>query len=169
MRRLFIILLAAASLVVLSSCQKKGTVDIVVENPRSLLQEDYFMGITPDIFYDHLVEVAGSPMDYLDSGKGEDKEHSAVYYTAMGKIICHWSVSKNEEIGMIDFFPHLNKMLLLTDAVAISPELYGIDSSTKKVRIYKDDMLYFIVKLEDMRVTRIEYWMVEKSFLNVAY
>ena len=87
----------------------------------------------------------------------------------MGKIICHWSVSKNEEIGMIDFFPHLNKMLLLTDAVAISPELYGIDSSTKKVRIYKDDMLYFIVKLEDMRVTRIEYWMVEKSFLNVAY
>lgn len=108
-------------------------------------------------------------MDYLDSGKGEDKEHSAVYYTDLGKIICHWSGSKNDEIGMIDFFPHLNTTLMLTDAVAISPELYGIDSSTKKVRIYQDDTLYYIFKLEKMRVVRIEYWMAEKSFLNVAY
>ena len=45
------------------------------------------MGITPDIFYDHLVEVAGSPMDYLDSGKGEDKEHSAVYYRDSRKLL----------------------------------------------------------------------------------
>lgn len=169
MRRSAFILLATLSLLFLSSCHKKGTIDVYVDNPQGLMQEDFFIGITPDIYYSDLVEVAGEPMDYLDTGKGEDKEHSAVYYTELGKIICHWSGSKSDEIGMIDFFPHLNRTLLFTDAVSIYPDLYGIDSTTKKVRIYQDDMLYYNVKLEDMRVTRIEYWMAEKSFLNVAY
>lgn len=46
---------------------------------------------------------------------------------------------------------------------------FGITEKTKKVRIYKGDILYYLINLDNYRVSEIEYWLVKKEFINVAW
>ena len=87
-----------------SSCNKG--VEIVIDNIEESFDASMFRGVTPDVYFDELCNIVGEPNDYLDSGKGDDKEHSPIYYFKEGKILCHWSGNKKYEVGMIEYIPY---------------------------------------------------------------
>ena len=123
-----------------SSCNKG--VEIVIDNIEESFDASMFRGVTPDVYFDELCNIVGEPNDYLDSGKGDDKEHSPIYYFSEGKILCHWSESKKYEIGMIEYIPYNNTTIYLSDIVSFPLSDYSITTDTKRVRIYQDDILY---------------------------
>ena len=58
----------------LSSCSKG--IKVVVDDIEVNFDTSMFRGVTPDIYFDELCSVVGEPNEYLDKGRGEDKEHS---------------------------------------------------------------------------------------------
>ena len=150
-----------------SSCNKG--VEIVIDNIEESFDASMFRGVTPDVYFDELCNIVGEPNDYLDSGKGDDKEHSPIYYFSEGKILCHWSGSKKYEIGMIEYIPYNNTTIYLSDIVNFSLSNYSITTETKRVRLFQDDVLYFIIELDNLKVVTIHYWLVKKKFGNIAF
>ena len=150
-----------------SSCNKG--VEIVIDNIEESFDASMFRGVTPDVYFDELCNIVGEPNEYLDSGKGDDKEHSPIYYFKEGKILCHWSGNKKYEVGMIEYIPYNNTTIYLSDIVRFPLSDYSITTDTKRVRIYQDDILYFIVELDNLKVVAIHYWLVKKKFGNIAF
>ena len=154
-------------MLLVSSCNKG--VEIVVDNIEESFDTSMFRGVTPDVYFDELCNIVGEPNEYLDSGKGDDKEHSPIYYFTEGKILCHWSGSKKYEIGMIEYIPYNNTTIYLSDIVSFPLSDYSITTETKRVRLFQDDVLYFIIELDNLKVTSIHYWLVKKKFGNIAF
>lgn len=155
------------SIFLLSSCSKG--IKVVVDDIEVNFDTSMFRGVTPDMYFDELCSVVGEPNEYLDKGRGEDKEHSPIYYFKEGKILCHWSGSEKNEIGMIEYIPYNNTTIYLLDIVSFPLSDYAITTETKRVRIYQDDILYFIVELDNLKVVAIHYWLVKKKFGNIAF
>lgn len=152
----------------LYSCNDGKKIDIKVDDVDLIFNASMYRGAKPDIKFDELCEIVGEPNEYLDEGSGDDVEHSPIYYFPEGKIICHWGGSKRKDIGMVDYIPFENKPMYLQEIFKAPISNYGITEETKKVRLYEGDMLYYIVYLEDYRVTKINYWLVKKKMFNVA-
>ena len=150
-----------------SSCNKG--VEIVIDIIEESFDASMFRGVTPDVYFDELCNIVGEPNEYLDSGKGDDKEHSPIYYFKEGKILCHWSGNKKYEVGMIEYIPYNNTTIYLSDIVRFPLSDYSITTDTKRVRIFQDDILYFIVELDNLKVVAIHYWLVKKKFGNIAF
>lgn len=146
----------------------KGT-NIEVNDIKEVINDSMFRGVTPDIMFSQLCELVGEPNEYEDKGSGDEEEHNPIYYFDDGKIICHWSGSKKDEIGVIDFIPYQNKPIYIQDVLRVPLSQYDITEKTKKLRIYEDDELYFIIYLDKLKIKEIEYWLVKKKFLNVAW
>lgn len=45
---------------------------------------------------------------------------------------------------------------------------YNITPETEIVAVFKEDILYYLVYLDDMRIRQIEYWEVKKKLFNIA-
>lgn len=161
-----ILLLCAVLLV--TSCNSGKKIDIDVSDVDQIFNASMYRGAKPDIKFDELCEIVGEPNEYLDKGSGDDEEHSPIYYFPEGKIICHWGGSKREDIGMVDYIPFENKPMYLQEIFKVPISNYDITEETKKVRLYEGDMLYYIIYLEDYRVTKINYWLVKKKMFNLA-
>lgn len=157
------------SCLLLCSCDNGKRIDIEVSDINQVFNASMFKGVAADIEFDKLCDILGEPNEYLDKESGEDKEHSPIYYFPDGKIICHWGGARSEKIGCIDYIPYENKPMYIQDILNVPISSYGITEKTKNVRIYEGDTLYFLIILENYRVKEIEYWLVEKKFLNVAW
>lgn len=151
----------------LSSCNKG--IEVIVDDIEVYFDISMFRGVTPDMYFDELCSVVGEPNEYFDCGKGDDKEHSPIYYFKEGKILCHWSGSRKDEIGMVEYIPYNNTTIHFMDIVNFPLSEYSITDETKKVRIFQDDVLYFIIELDNLKVTSIHYWLVKKKFGNIAF
>ena len=162
------ILLLSGALII-SSCNNEKKIDIEVADVDLIFNASMFRGAKPDIKFDELCEIVGEPNEYLDKGSGDEEEHSPIYYFPEGKIICHWSGCKKEEIGCVDYIPFENKPMYLQNIFNKPVSNFGITEKTKKVRIYKEEMLYYLINLDNFRVSEIEYWLAPKRFLNVAW
>ena len=112
----------------------------------------------------------GAPMDFLDlPGDFDEREHSPMYYLDDGKVICHWGGDEDELIGMIEFIPYNSDPIDLASLLCGSLSDYRIKTSTRAVRVYHNNVLYYRLKVDNYRIKSIEYWMAKRSFLNVAY
>lgn len=151
----------------LCSCNKGEK--IVVDDITQMCDNSMFRGAEPDITFDQLCERVGEPNEYLDKGEGEDREHSPIYYFDNGKIICHWGGSKREDIGMIEFIPFENKPMNINSILKVPLSEYDITAKTEKIRLFQGDMLFYVVYLDNLKVKKIDYWLVKKKFLNVAW
>lgn len=167
MKKIYLIFILFTVLL-LCSCNNGKKIDIEAEDVDQIFNAFMYRGAKPDIKFDELVETIGEPNEYVDEGSGDDKEHNPIYYFEEGKIICHWSGYKRDDIGMIDYIPFENKPMYLQDIFKLPLSNYGITEETEKVRLYEGDMLYYIVYLEDYRITKINYWLVKKKMFNVA-
>lgn len=155
-------------LLLLTSCNNEKKVDIKADDVDQIFNASMYRGAVPDIKFSELCDIVGEPNEYLDEGSGEDEEHSPIYYFEEGKIICHWSGHKRDDIGMIDYIPFENKPMYIQQILKAPLSDYNITEKTKKVRIYEGDMLYFIAHLDNYRVKKINYWLVKKKWFNVA-
>lgn len=162
-------ILLLSTVLLFISCNSEKKVNIDVSDVDQIFNASMYRGVVPDIKFDELCEIVGEPNEYLDKGSGDDEEHSPVYYFPEGKIICHWGGSKKEDIGCVDFIPFENKPMFIQEIFYRPISNYGITEKTKKVRIFEDDMLYYLINLDNYRVSEIEYWLVTKKFLNVAW
>lgn len=135
---------------------------IFISNIQSDCDISYFRGIKPDITFDELVEIAGEPSEYYDEGRGDEAEHNPVYYFKDGKIICHWTGYKRDEIGMVEYIPFSVNKLYLDDFVKIQYNKDDVTEKSKGVSVYKGDMWLFTIKLEDREIKSIEYWNVKQ-------
>lgn len=167
MNYLRLIFIAFCLVFLFSSCN--NDIKIVVDDIGSNIETSMFRGVTPDIYFDELCSVVGEPNEYLDKGRGEDKEYSPIYYFKEGKILCHWSGSKKYEIGVIEYIPYNNTTIYLSDIVRFPLSDYSITTETKRVRLFQNDVLYFIIELDNLKVTSIHYWLVKKKFGNIAF
>lgn len=150
----------------LCSCNRQK---IDLHGVTHFVDNSIFRGIEPDILFSDLCDIVGEPNEYQDEGSGSDKEHNPVYYFADGKIICHWSGNKKDEIGVIEYLPYLNKPLPINKLIDLPLYDYNITEQTKIIRVYEGEMLYYIIHLDNLKVEKITYWLVQKKFLNVAY
>ena len=105
----------------------------------------------------------------FDGTTTDDKEHSPIYYFKDGKILCHWSGSKKYEIGMIEYIPYNNTTIYLSDIVNFPLSDYSITTEPKRVSLFQDDVLYFAIELDNLKVVAIHYWLVKKKFGNIAF
>ena len=167
MNYLRLIFIAFCLVFLFSSCN--NDIKIVVDDIGSNIETSMFRGVTPDMYFDELCNTVGEPNEYLDTGRGDDKEHSPIYYFKEGKILCHWSGNKKYDVGMIEYIPYNNTTIYLSDIVRFPLSDYSITTDTKRVRIYQDDILYFIVELDNLKVVAIHYWLVKKKFGNIAF
>ena len=167
MNYLRLIFIAFCLVFLFSSCN--NDIKIVVDDIGSNIETSMFRGGTPDVYFDELCNIVGEPNEYLDSGKGDDKEHSPIYYFSEGKILCHWSESKKYEIGMIEYIPYNNTTIYLSDIANFPLSDYSITTETKRVRLFQGDVLYFIIELDNLKVVSIHYWLVKKRFGNIAF
>ena len=143
----------------LLSCKEKT---IEVSDIDSTCNVSIFHGLRPDSQYSELCNIAGSPNEFIETGRGEDKEKSPVYYLKDAKLVCHWSGDEDAPIGVIDWIPYQNKTFTLNQFFKASPSEYGIDSETEKFRVYKDGTWYFSVYQENNKLTKVSYWLVKK-------
>lgn len=144
----------------LVSCNKGKVVD--VPNIDQTCNVSFFQGVKPDIKYSELCAIVGTPNEFIETGSGEDKEKSPVYYLKDAKLVCHWSGDEDDAIGVIDWIPYQNKTFMLNQFFKANPSEYGIDLETEKFRIYKDGTWYFSVHLENNKLTKVSYWLVKK-------
>lgn len=164
-RYTFLLILSA---LILSSCNNGKKIDIDAADIDQIFNASMYRGAVPDIKFAELCDIVGEPNEYLDEGSGDDEEHSPIYYFNNGKIICHWSGHKRDDIGMIDFIPFENKPMYIQDIMKVPISRYNITEKTKKIRFYEGKMLYYIVYLDNFRVKKINYWLVKKKMFNVA-
>jgi hypothetical protein len=145
-------------------------VDVSINSITVDIQDVFFRGIQPDIEYSMLRTILGEPMEFLDiPGDYDEREHSPIYYFSEGKIICHWGGDEDELIGMVEYIPYNSYPLYLTSLFSGQLSDYSVMPSTKAVRVFCNDVLYYRLLVENSRITSIEYWMAKRSFLNVAY
>ena len=85
-----------------------------------------FRYVTPEIYFDELRNTVGEPYEYLDTGKEDDEEHSPIYYFKDGKILCHWSGRRKDEIGVIEYIPYNNTRIYLADIAHFPLSEYSI-------------------------------------------
>ena len=167
MKRVFLSLLSLC--LIISGCNTKK-VDITTDDLLVDIQDLYFQGAQPDIDYSTLVSILGEPQEYLDiPGDYDEREHSPIYYLRDGKIICHWLGEEDELIGMIEYVPFNTNPILLETIVSGNLSDYGITNATKAIRIYRDNVLYYRLLVENTRIKSIEYWMAKRQFMNIAY
>lgn len=147
-------------LLALSACTKKveiKDIDIDRDFDNSLL-----CGIRDGLTYNELCDIVGEPNDYYEYKDDYETSYNPLYYTPNGKIMCWWSGSKRDPIGSIEFTPHQNIHINLTDILDINPSSYGINSDTKKVKLENDNYPYiYYITLEDYEVKKI--WMGENK------
>lgn len=70
-------------------------------------------------------------------------------------------------MGLIEYTPYLNSNIRIDDFIESSYQ-YDIKSGTKKVAVFKDDTLYYLVYLDNLKIKKIEYWEVKKKMFNIA-
>lgn len=163
------LIVAVLGIMVFTGCNT-NKVDITTEDVLVDIQERYFQGAQPDIDYSTLVRILGEPMEYLDiPGDYDEREHSPIYYLSDGKIICHWLGEGDELIGMIEYIPFNTSTLLLETLISGELSDCGITTTTKTIRVFRDNVLYYRLLVENTRIKKIEYWMVKRKFMNVAY
>lgn len=164
-------MLLLCAVLLVTSCNNGKKVDIDVADVDQLFNASMFRGAKPEIKFAELCDIVGEPNEYLDKDSDDEKEHSPIYYFEEGKMICHWAEEDDEKygVGCIDYIPYENKPMYIQDILKAPISDYDITEKTKKVRIYEGDMLYYLVKLDNFRVKEIEYWLVKKKFLNVAF
>ena len=70
---------------------------------------------------------------------------------------------------MIEYIPYNNTTIYLSDIVSFPLSDYSITTETKRVSLFQDDVLYFIIELDNRKVVAIHYWLVKKKFGNIAF
>lgn len=70
---------------------------------------------------------------------------------------------------MIEYIPYNNTTIYLSDIANFPLSDYSITTETKRVRLFQDDVLYFIIELDNLKVVSIHYWLVKKKFGNIAF
>lgn len=127
-------------------------------NIDKVFNSTIFCGLEPDISYYELCNRMGEPNDYYKYEDRYESSHNPLYYTPYGKIMCWWSGSKRDPIGNIEFTPHQNIHIRLTEILDINPSDYGISYNTKKIKLAnKNYPIMYYITLEDMEVKKI--WM----------
>ena len=153
-----------------SSCSCEKKVDITIDDLAVDIHNEIFRGIIPDIRIEELVEIAGEPIDFIDiPGDYDEREHSPIYYLDNGKIICHWLGEADENIGMVEYIPYYARPIYIDSLLIKEPSEYKIKRSIPIVRVYRDNVLYFLINLDRFQVTSIEYWMAKRKLFNVAF
>ena len=168
MSRIYYLLITLSALLASScSCEKK--VDITIDDLAVDIHNDFFRGIKPNIRMEELVEIAGEPIDFIISpGNEVEGDHSPVYYLKNGRVICHWS-EDDEFIGMVEYIPYYARPIYIDSLLKREPSEYKIKSSIPIVRVYRDNVLYYLINLDQFQVTNIEYWMAKRELFNVAF
>jgi hypothetical protein len=164
-KRLIIVVLLALSI---SSCQRNNTVDITLSSLEETCNTSIFQGARPNISLKALLANCGEPNDFLDLGE-TGGTYSPTYYKSKGKIICHYSKEdKKYGIGMVEYVPYQNVTMHINDFLYGATTYYGVTNETEKVRIYRNDTLYYRIIVNNSIVESIEYWLAKKRFMNVA-
>ena len=70
---------------------------------------------------------------------------------------------------MIEFIPFENKPMNIENILKVPLSEYDITAKSEKLRLFQGDMLYYVVYLDNLKVKKIDYWLVKKKFLNVAW
>ena len=140
----------------LFSCNRG--IKIEVTNVESCCDLSLFRGVEPDIRYDDLCDIVGEPNEFIDMNLGGGEEcHNPIYYFKEGKVMCYWSGGIKDEIGVVEFTPYNNTHIQIDSFFTCPLDSYRITPKTTKIRIYENDVLYFIIKLKEFRIVEISY------------
>lgn len=153
-----LVLLLAAS----CSSSKSVKIDVKDMDIGQFCDTAMFRGIRPDITYDELCAIAGEPNEFIDIKSYDEEDHNPTYYFEEGKVMCYWSGSKRDEMGVIVYTPYQNTHLKIDNVIYWPLEDYDINPKTERVHIYKGDTLFFVMDLENFEVKKIYYWLIDK-------
>lgn len=151
MKRILLFLLLSLSIVSCSSSRQK----IEVHNIQKECDISIFHGLKPDMKEDAFFSVLGQPNEWYN-GKDEDERHCPIYYFSNYKLKGYWD-GEYPEIGVVEFIPYNNAPYTL-DMFLSNPHNYGIDASTKRLKICSEGIWWFEIYMNNFRVERIQYW-----------
>lgn len=141
-------------MLIFTSCTKK--VKIEDQQIDEVFDDFMFSGIEPDLSYKELCNRVGEPNDYFDYEDNYESSHNPLYYTPYGKIMCWWAGYKKYPIGNVEFTPHKNVDIQLSDILDVNFSNYNIKSDTEKVRLSSENYPYtFLITLDNFKVTKI--------------
>lgn len=152
----------------LIGCNNSNDVKIVVDDIEESFDISYFRGIMADMYYKDLVLKVGEPQEIIiENNTDEDDIYDLIYYLEEGKIRCYWTGRKKDKIGLVQYTPYRTTMMQVEDFIKDSYK-YNITSETEIVAVFKEDILYYLIFLDNMRIRQIDYWKVKKKLFNIA-
>lgn len=143
-------------IILFSSCSRK--VEIKDQPIDQVFNNYMFCGVEPDLSYKELCNRVGEPNDFYEYEDDYETSHNPLYYTPSGKIMCWWAGYKKYPIGNVEFTPHRNVDINISDILDVNLSDYNIKSNTKKIKLMNENypFIYFI-SLDNFKVTKI--WM----------
>lgn len=158
MRKVFLLF----AIVCLSACNKVPSGKITVDDMVPLGDSSLFRGIKPHMYYDELVALVGEPNELIDVEYDDEKGRNPVYYFKEGKVMCNWSGSKRDAIGVINYVPYNNTHIYINELVKRPLQDYNISNETEKVYVYKEDSLYYIIDIDSLEVRKAHAIMLKR-------
>ena len=150
-------------LFVFCSCKNNKRIKIVVDDIESCCNMSVFRGIEPDIYFKDLCERVGEPNEYIDMNRGGGEIcHNPIYYFKEAKIMCYWSGSKRDEIGVVDYIPYNNSHISIDSFFTCPLDNYEITSETTNIGIYENNVFYFGIGLKNYEIEQISFWKIER-------
>lgn len=155
-------------LLTLIGCNNSNDVKIVVDDIEDACDISCFRGIKSDMYYKDLVATVGEPQEIIiEERTDEEDTYDPIYYFEEGKIRCYWTGRKKDKIGLIEYTPYRTTKMQVENFIKDSYK-YNITPETEIVAVFKEDILYYLVYLDDMRIRQIEYCEVKKNLFNIA-
>ena len=140
------------------SCTLNGHLDIEVDNIKRDCNTSIFHSICPDMHIETVQALLG-PANEIELGTYDEDEVLIYNYYFKDHKLQIFKIEKNERIEELYYIPYLSHPMHLKKFLA-NPKMYNINNETDFINIYHQDTLYYSIKLSNMIIKSINYFIL---------
>ena len=140
------------------SCTLNKHLDIEVDNIKRDCNTSIFHSICPDMHIETVQALLG-PANEIELGTYDEDEVLIYNYYFKDHKLQIFKIEKNERIEELYYIPYLSHPMHLKKFLA-NPKMYNINNETDFINIYHQDTLYYSIKLSNMIIKSINYFIL---------
>ncbi len=140
------------------SCTLNEHLDIEVDNIKRDCNTSIFHSICPDMHIETVQALLG-PANEIELGTYDEDEVLIYNYYFKDHKLQIFKIEKNERIEELYYIPYLSHPMHLKKFLA-NPKMYNINNETDFINIYHQDTLYYSIKLSNMIIKSINYFIL---------
>ena len=140
------------------SCTLNEHLYIEVDNIKRDCNTSIFHSICPDMHIETVQALLG-PANEIELGTYDEDEVLIYNYYFKDHKLQIFKIEKNERIEELYYIPYLSHPMHLKKFLA-NPKMYNINNETDFINIYHQDTLYYSIKLSNMIIKSINYFIL---------